>query len=119
MKNRPNLFRLALAGILLPPAALLAEPPKPNEALELKPLQRSVIYDTLTPEAARGTKVAVVTEGKGTGWVLRDATGRLYRKFMDTNRDNVVDQWRYFSKGVEVYRDIDTNFNGRADQFRW
>ena len=31
----------------------------------------------------------------------------------------VVDQWCYYNDGVEVYRDIDTNFNKKADQFRW
>ena len=38
---------------------------------------------------------------------------------MDTNADNTVDQWSYFKDGVEVYRDIDTNHNGKADQSRW
>ena len=37
----------------------------------------------------------------------------------DTNGDNLVDQWSYFRDGIEVYRDIDANFNGKADQYRW
>ena len=43
----------------------------------------------------------------------------ILRKFVDTNDDNVVDQWSYYKDGVEVYRDIDSNFNGKADQYRW
>ena len=43
----------------------------------------------------------------------------ILRKFVDTNGDNVVDQWSYYKDGVEVYRDIDSNFNGKADQYRW
>jgi thiol-disulfide isomerase/thioredoxin len=31
----------------------------------------------------------------------------------------VVDQWCYFQNGLEVYRDIDLNHNGKADQHRW
>ena len=27
--------------------------------------------------------------------------------------------WCYFLDGLEVYRDIDSNFNGKADQYRW
>src|SRR5262245_2374726 len=27
--------------------------------------------------------------------------------------------WCYFLNGVEVYRDIDSNFNNKADQYRW
>ena len=45
--------------------------------------------------------------------------GKILRKFVDTNGDNIVDQWGYFNDGVEVYRDIDSNFNGKADQYRW
>ena len=41
------------------------------------------------------------------------------RRFVDTNDDNVVDQWSYYKDGLEVYRDIDSNFNGKADQHRW
>ena len=35
------------------------------------------------------------------------------------NGDNVVDQWSYYKDGLEVYRDIDANFNRKADQYRW
>ena len=34
-------------------------------------------------------------------------------------RDNNVDQWCYYLDGLEVYRDIDSNFNKNADQYRW
>ena len=43
----------------------------------------------------------------------------ILRKFVDTNDDNIVDQWSYYKDGIEVYRDIDSNFNGKADQYRW
>ena len=33
--------------------------------------------------------------------------------------DNVVDTWSYYKNGLEVYRDGDLNFNGKADQYRW
>ena len=45
--------------------------------------------------------------------------GVILRKFVDTNDDNIVDQWSYYKDGLEVYRDIDSNFNGKADQYRW
>ena len=43
----------------------------------------------------------------------------MLRQFVDSNNDNVVDTWSYFRGGLEVYRDIDANFNGKADQYRW
>jgi len=45
--------------------------------------------------------------------------GQTLRRFVDTNGDNVVDQWRYFHQGIEVYRDLDTDFNNKVDQSRW
>ena len=50
---------------------------------------------------------------------MRNPQGETLRRFADTNADNTVDQWCYFLDGVEVYRDIDANFNGKADQYRW
>jgi len=43
----------------------------------------------------------------------------VLRRFVDTNEDNVVDQWRYYNRGLEVYRDIDANNNGKIDASRW
>ena len=45
--------------------------------------------------------------------------GGLLRRFVDTNGDNRIDQWCYYRGGVEVYRDIDGDFNEKADQYRW
>ena len=43
----------------------------------------------------------------------------MLREFVDTNGDNVVDRWSYFKDGVEVYRDIDPKFTGKATEHRW
>src|SRR4029077_15231331 len=69
-------------------------------------------------EASKAT-IKVETINGQTGWVVRDANGQVLRRFVDTNSDNVVDQWSYYAAGQEVYRDIDHNFNGKADQYRW
>ena len=53
------------------------------------------------------------------GWIVEGPSGVILRKFVDTNDDNIVDQWSYYKDGLEVYRDIDSNFNGKADQYRW
>ena len=54
-----------------------------------------------------------------TAWVVRDGQGQTLRRFADTNGDNVVDLWCYFNGGLEVYRDIDADHDGKADQYRW
>ena len=38
---------------------------------------------------------------------------------MDTNGDQSPDVFRYYRHGLEVYRDIDSNFNQKPDQYRW
>ena len=46
-------------------------------------------------------------------------TAQRFADLADTNGDKRIDLWCYFNFGVEVYRDIDSNFNGKADQYRW
>ena len=45
----------------------------------------------------------------------------VLRNFSDTDgdADRQVDQWSYFLNGVEIYREMDTDGNGKQDQFRW
>jgi thiol-disulfide isomerase/thioredoxin len=96
-----------------------AGPPTVEQALKLTPIQPGVDYTRPTPpEAAKCTISVRKFDGK-VGWVVEDANGLILRKFLDTNGDNVVDQWSYYKDGVEVYRDIDSDFNGKADQYRW
>lgn len=93
--------------------------PSVQDMLALRPTQRFVEYDTPSADQVATLKADLVTEGKAKIWVLRDAGGRTYRRFVDSDRDGVVDQWIYYKDGVEVYRDIDSNANRVADQFRW
>ncbi len=107
---------LAMSGS----TALAAEAPSAENALgQYNPVQRDVQIDR--PDGAELPKCTVKAEkiGSGTGWVIRDGNGQTLRKFVDTNGDNRVDMWCYFREGVEVYRDIDSNFNKKGDQFRW
>ncbi|CAN0350583.1 unnamed protein product, partial [Ectocarpus sp. 4 AP-2014] len=64
-------------------------------------------------------RISAEREGKGTSWIVRDAAGRMLRRFADANADNVVDTWCYYAGGLEVYRDVDSDFDSRADQYRW
>src|SRR5262249_43350427 len=58
-------------------------------------------------------------KGNKIGWLLVDAKKQPVRKFVDSNGDRKLDIWSYYKDGVEVYREIDSNFDGRPDQFRW
>jgi thiol-disulfide isomerase/thioredoxin len=83
------------------------------------PQQQGVIYDLVEPKDATKCTGKYETLGGVDGLMIYGPDGRLLRRFADTNGDRNVDQWSYFKDGIEVYRDIDSNFNGTADQSRW
>ena len=96
-----------------------ADPPPIKRVLSYRPAQQHV--DCETPKESEYAKCTVKVErqGKTSGWVVLGPAGQPLRRFVDTNGDNVVDQWRYYMGGLEVYRDIDSNFNNKIDQSRW
>jgi thiol-disulfide isomerase/thioredoxin len=117
--------RLAIALVVVSlcfavvPGLVFGAAPSVEQALKLAPVQSGVDYTRPTPEeAAKCTITAQKIDGKS-GWIVEDSNGMILRKFVDTNGDNIVDQWSYYKDGIEVYRDIDTDFNGKVNQYRW
>ncbi len=115
-----KLLLLSILSIVILSAALAyAATPTVEQALNLTPVQAGVDYDRPGPQDIPKCKIIAKKINGQVGWVVDGPDGTILRKFVDTNGDNVVDQWSYYKDGVEVYRDIDSNFNGRADQHRW
>ncbi len=122
-----NSRRLAAASccvlvlaIVIPSAVLAEDPPRAQFMLEkFQPLQADVEYER--PDAADVGKcrVSIDRSRSHSGWKVVGPAGQVLRRFLDTNRNNLVDQWRYYQNGIEVYRDIDANHNGKVDQSRW
>lgn len=98
--------------------SVAADGPDIAKVLALKPVQADVVYDTPPIEVWEKCKLEVLKK-PNSGWILRDHRGLVIRKFIDTTNDNVVDRWSYYMNGQEVYRDVDTNNNGKADQYFW
>lgn len=122
MRCAAGMGRLSLVmavGLWGVSALAWGQSPSAEQALGLQPVQKDV--DIAKPAAADLPKCTIKAEkiGGHTGWVVRDPAGQILRRFLDTNGDNVVDQWCYYDAGIEVYRDIDTNQNNKADQYRW
>lgn len=110
----------AIAATLIATAAnATAAGPTAQGALALTPVQQNVEYDRPTKKETAGCTIKSEELGGRSGWVVRGAAGQLFRCFADTNGDNKVDQWCYYHNGIEAYRDLDTDFNGKADQYRW
>jgi len=114
----PSFWLLAIAWILVGSVASAATPTA-EQALKLMPIQKNVDFDRPNAEEAARCKISARKIDGHVGWVVEDAQGNMLRRFTDTNGDNMVDQWSYYKDGVEVYRDLDSNFNGKADQYRW
>jgi len=124
-KNRPE-RRKTLAMIT---AMLLSGSPSLAQAqdtdslvasgLGYTPQQQEVLYDLVEAKEASQCTGKYETIGGVDGLMIYGPDGRLLRRFADTNGDRNVDQWSYYKDGIEVYRDIDSDFNGTADQSRW
>ena len=114
---------LASSGLLLSSllvtADLAAAKPTVDAALQLAPIQSSVEIEQPSDQQRAKCTIQAETRQQVVGWYVRHPEGRLLRRFLDKNGDNKVDQWCYYQNGIEVYRDIDSDFNGTADQSRW
>jgi len=112
--------RLVLAlGMIAVTLPAWGASPAVKDLMLYTPRQKDVDYETPKPEDYAKCKVEAERRGKGSGWVVLGPAGQVLRKFLDTDGDKKMDQWRYFNQGVEVYRDIDSNANDQIDQFRW
>lgn len=108
-----------LLSLALVPQWSWAAAPSAQQALKLTPVQQGIDYDQPNAEQAAKCKISGKKIDGRVGWIVENPDGAILRKFVDTNGDNVVDQWSYYKDGLEVYRDIDSNFNGKVDQCRW
>lgn len=107
-------------GLLLGlPLAADAAAPTPEKALALKPVQAGVDYEKVPAAKQSECQIIDIDRDGWSGWEVIAKDGTLLRRFADTNGDQQIDLWCYFKFGVEVYRDIDKNFNGKTDEYRW
>jgi hypothetical protein len=111
-------FAAAVAPFVVA-VAVHAASPSVDEALKYAPVQEGVLYDTPTADEAAACRISAEKINGATGWVVRGIDGAILRQFIDSNGDNTVDTWSYYRGGLEVYRDIDANFNRKADNYRW
>jgi hypothetical protein len=111
---------LAASLVLAWSAASALAAPTVAQMLAFRPKQEGVSISTPTAQEQSACTVELEKgKGKGSGWVLKDGKGRLLRRYFDSNDDNRIDIWSYYKDGVEVYREIDTTYSGKPDQYRW
>src|SRR6476619_243445 len=96
-----------------------------EQVLRFKPTQRDV--DVTNPTSAEVASCTLkredgkpLADGKTvTAWVVRDAAGRVVRKFHDTTGGGGVTLFSYYKDGEEVYREMLNPKTKAIDQFRW
>ena len=110
---------LAIGLLCVSAARVSAKAPSAKQALDLKPVQSGVEYERVPAESVEGCSVQDIVEKDLSGWQVIASDGTVLRRFVDTNDDKRIDLWCYFRYGTEVYRDVDGDFNGKADQYRW
>jgi len=105
--------------------ARAASAPTAAQMLQFQPRQPNVAISTPSDAEISACKVELVkgqklANGKfASGWLLKDGSGRALRRFFDADGDNQIDIWSYYLNGEECYREIDSNLNGKVDQYRW
>jgi len=119
------LEHLGLARVLIVGVCWLTLPlstwaaPSVADALKLRPIQPDVKYDTPAKNQIEACTIKAEKVNGATAWVVRGPDGNIVRQFSDADSDKLVDTWSYYRNGLEIYRDIDANYNGKADQYRW
>ena len=93
--------------------------PGVKDVLEYRPSQRDVEFETPKPAEFAKCKLKVQKVGRQSAWVLYGPLGQVLRRFVDTDGDRTVDEYRYFNLGLETFRDVDNDGNGKLDQCRW
>ncbi len=89
------------------------------KALSYRPRQADVVYEKVTDDQLKDCFMEEMVRSDGKGFWITGPSGQPLRWFADTNGDNKLDKWSYFDSGVEVYRESDLDFNGKADDYRW
>ena len=124
-KSRIGFKLLATLALASSTGLAQAAAPTPAQILQFKPRQQGINVSTPTDAELQGCKVELAKGAKAasgktaSGWLLKDPQGRIVRRFFDSDGDNQIDVWSYFLNGEECYREIDSNLNGKVDQYRW
>ena len=90
-----------------------------TRALSFEPVQAGIDYDKPTASEIQKCKLESAEKIGKRGHLVFDANNQILRAYLDNNKDGKPDTWSYYKDGIEVYRDIDSNFNLVADQHRW
>ncbi|MEL7500350.1 MAG: redoxin domain-containing protein [Planctomycetota bacterium] len=109
---------LSIVVLLVFHPAIQAQQSKLDTAMKIKPKHFNEV-EIENPGVAVLKDCKFEQTKSPSGFIVHHASGRILRRFIDTNGDGKLDQWSYYKDGLEVYRDVDANKDGKLDQYRW
>jgi thiol-disulfide isomerase/thioredoxin len=116
----PRVFAFpALLAVAAAAAQAFAAPPSPADALALKPRQKGIEVAQPTEAEVKQATIKQEKEGGVMALVVRGPSGEVLRAFADSDGNRVVDRWSYYKDGMEVYRELDSDKDTKADEYRW
>ena len=81
--------------------------------------QADAEYEKIDPKVSATCTGSYETRNGVRGLLIVGSQGQSLRWLADSNGDGKIDQLSFFRDGVEVYRDIDSDFDDKIDQSRW
>ena len=90
-----------------------------EQAAKTMPLQSDVEIDLISDEEIALCELVISEDARQMRLLSPQKVILRYFADIDGDPDRQVDQWSYYLNGLEVYREMDTNGDGKQDQFRW
>jgi thiol-disulfide isomerase/thioredoxin len=117
--HRPLAWLLLSFGFIVAAGPAAAQDAMLAKALAFKPRQSGVPYQQIPADQIDQCRGEETTRDGVSGYLVTSPTGQTLRWLADTDNNRKVDTWCFYSDGVEIYREWDSNGDGQPDQFRW
>jgi hypothetical protein len=120
MRKTTVILALTSAWLVTAGGSASAQTPGAAQMLAIKPKLDDIAITTPTAEELSHCKVEDVVEGgKKIGYVLLDSKKQTLRRYVAGKEATQINLWSFYKDGVEVFRQIDSNLDGKVDQYRW
>jgi Thioredoxin-like len=121
MRKTGALLGLATAWMLAGSGDARAQLPSVAQLLEIKPRFGDVAISNPTGEELKDCQVRNVlnSDKKNIGVELIDGRKQVVRRYFASKDSAKMNVWSFYKDGVEVFRQIDSDLDGKVDQYRW
>lgn len=121
MRKTGALLGLATAWMLASSGSAWAQLPSVAQMLSIKPKFDDVAVSNPTSDELKDCQVRSVlnSDKKNIGVELIDGRKQIVRRYFAGKDPAKMNVWSFYKDGVEVFRQIDSDMDGKVDQYRW